>query len=105
MPDLGHYHQRHQWVGDGIGTTFVLITSSAMISLLKNVIPSQVRIPCYTVIIATFVTVDMVWQPMLEIHQVLGLFIPLIVVNCHSRSGEAYANKAPVPWPSPIPQE
>ncbi|NLV92453.1 MAG: electron transport complex subunit E [Firmicutes bacterium] len=83
----------------GLATTFVLICSSAMISLLKNVIPSQVRIPCYTVIIATFVTVvDMVLAANApEIHQVLGLFIPLIVVNCIILGrAEAYANKAPV---------
>lgn len=71
-------------VGMGLATTFVLICSSALISLLRKVIPDKVRIPAYIVVIATFVTiVDLFMNAYLpDLHQVLGLFIPLIVVNC-----------------------
>jgi len=68
----------------GMATTFVLLSSSAMISLLRKVIPSQVRIASYIVIIATFVTVAdrflAAFFP--EISKSLGPYIPLIVVNC-----------------------
>lgn len=68
----------------GLATTFVLILSSAMISALKNVIPKQVRIATYILIIATFVTVaDYLIQAVsLEVYKALGAFIALIVVNC-----------------------
>ena len=68
----------------GLATTLVLICSSALISLLKNLIPAKVRIPAYIIVIATFVTiVDLVMHAYLpDLHSVLGLFIPLIVVNC-----------------------
>ena len=68
----------------GLATTFVLICSNMVISLLKNLIPDKVRIPAFIVVIATFVTVvQLVMQAYLPgIHEVLGLFIPLIVVNC-----------------------
>jgi electron transport complex protein RnfE len=68
----------------GAATTFVLVCSSALISLLKKVIPDKVRIPAYIIVIATFVTiVDLVMHAyMPDLHSVLGLFIPLIVVNC-----------------------
>ena len=68
----------------GLATTFVLICSNMVISLLKNLIPDKVRIPAFIVVIATFVTVvQLVMQAYLPgIYEVLGLFIPLIVVNC-----------------------
>lgn len=86
-------------VAMGLATTFVLVCSSAMISLLKSLIPKEVRIACYTVIIATFVTiVDYILAAFLpDMHQVLGLYIPLIVVNCIILArAETYASKAPV---------
>ena len=68
----------------GLATTFVLICSNVVISLLKNLIPDKVRIPAFIVVIATFVTmVQLLMQDYLPaIYEVLGLFIPLIVVNC-----------------------
>ena len=68
----------------GLATTFVLICSNVVISLLKNLVPDKVRIPAFIVVIATFVTmVQLLMQAYLPaIYEVLGLFIPLIVVNC-----------------------
>ena len=68
----------------GLATMFVLVCSNTAISLLKNVIPDKVRIPAFIVVIATFVTiVQLLMQAYLPgIYDVLGLFIPLIVVNC-----------------------
>ena len=68
----------------GLATTFVLICSNVVISLLKSLIPDKVRIPAFIVVIATFVTmVQLLMQAYLPaIYEVLGLFIPLIVVNC-----------------------
>ena len=68
----------------GLATTFVLVCSNVVISLLKNLIPDKVRIPAFIVVIATFVTmVQLLMQAYLPaIYEVLGLFIPLIVVNC-----------------------
>ncbi|MGM0652542.1 MAG: electron transport complex subunit RsxE, partial [Bacillota bacterium] len=85
--------------GMGLAATAVLVAANFVVSLLRNYIPTQVRIPCFIVIIATFVTIiDMVllaFQPTL--HEALGVFVPLIVVNCVilSRS-EAFASKRPV---------
>jgi electron transport complex protein RnfE len=68
----------------GLATTFVLICSNMVISLLKNLIPDKVRIPAFIVVIATFVTlVQLLMQAYVPaIYETLGLFIPLIVVNC-----------------------
>ncbi len=68
----------------GLATTFVLICSNVVISLLRNLIPDKVHIPAYIVIIASFVTmVEMVMQAYIPaLYASLGLFIPLIVVNC-----------------------
>ena len=68
----------------GLATLFVLVCSNVVISLLKNLIPDKVRIPAFIVVIATFVTmVQLIMQAYLPaIYDVLGLFIPLIVVNC-----------------------
>ena len=86
----------------GLATTFVLIMSNLVISLLKNFIPDKVRIPCFIVVIASFVTVvQLVMQAYVpDIYETLGLFIPLIVVNCIVLGrAEAFASKNPV-WPS-----
>jgi len=83
-------------IGMGLATTFVLVCSSALVSLLRKVIPEKVRIPAYIVVIATFVTiVDLFMNAYLpDLHQVLGLFIPLIVVNCIVLGrAEAFASK------------
>lgn len=68
----------------GLATTFVLLMSNTLVSLLRAFIPRQVRIACYILIIATFVTMtDYLIQAIsLELHQALGAFISLIVVNC-----------------------
>jgi electron transport complex protein RnfE len=80
----------------GVATTFVLIGSSTLVSLLRNVIPKQVRIATYIVIIATFVTiVDYIIQAIsLDLYNALGAFIQLIVVNCIILGrAEAFASK------------
>ena len=71
-------------IGMGIATTFVLVLSNILISLLRNVIPKQVRIACFIVVIATFVTVvELLMQAFAyPLFLKLGIFIPLIVVNC-----------------------
>ena len=68
----------------GLATAFVLICSNTVISTIKNFIPDQVRIPAYIVVIASFVTIlQMCMQAFLPaLYSTLGLFIPLIVVNC-----------------------
>ena len=89
-------------LGMGIATTFVLIGSNVVISLLKNVIPDKVRIPAFIVVIATFVTiVDLVMQAYVPaLYETLGIFIPLIVVNCIVLGrAEAFASKNTV-WSS-----
>ncbi|MDQ1296183.1 MAG: H+/Na+-translocating ferredoxin:NAD+ oxidoreductase subunit [Bacteroidota bacterium] len=83
-------------MGMGIATTFVLIGSNVVISLLSGVIPDKVRIPAFVVIIASFVTiVDLLMQAFVpSLYQALGIFIPLIVVNCIVLGrAEAYASK------------
>lgn len=87
-------------LGMGLATTFVLVMSNMLISLLKNVIPSTVRIPAYIVVIATFVSiVDLVLQGFVPaLASSLGLFIPLIVVNCIVLGrAESFASKNSVP--------
>jgi len=71
-------------IGMGVATTFVLVCSNVLISLLRNVIPKQVRIACFIIVIATFVTVvELVMQAFAyPLFLKLGIFIPLIVVNC-----------------------
>lgn len=86
-------------LGMGLAATFVLVSSNALVSLLRKVIPDAVHIPCYIVIIATFVTaIDLLMQAYLpELSASLGIFIPLIVVNCIILGrAEAYASKNPV---------
>ena len=82
----------------GIAVTFVLMGSNLVISLLRNVIPDKIRIPAFIVVIATFVTlVEMVLHAyMPAIYNALGIFLPLIVVNCcilGEAEGFAYQNK------------
>jgi electron transport complex protein RnfE len=83
-------------LGMGLATTFVLFGSNTVVSLIKNLIPDKVRIPSYIVIIATFVTVvEMVMQAFVPaLFESLGIFIPLIVVNCIVLGrAEAFASK------------
>jgi electron transport complex, RnfABCDGE type, E subunit len=83
-PTLGTTSSAPNGLAMGLATTFVLICSNVVISLLKNLIPSQVRIPAFIVVIATFVTlVQMSMEAYVPaLYDSLGLFIPLIVVNC-----------------------
>ena len=83
-PTLGTTSSAMNGMSMGLATTFVLICSNVAISLLKNIIPDKVRIPAFVVVIATFVTiVEMVMQAYIPaLFDSLGLFIPLIVVNC-----------------------
>ncbi len=73
-----------QGIGMGLATTFVLVFSNLVISLLRNTIPEKVRIPSFVVVIATFVTiVDLLMKAYVpSLSQSLGVYIPLIVVNC-----------------------
>lgn len=83
-------------LGMGIATTFVLIGSNVVISMLANLIPDKVRIPAFVVIIASFVTVvDLLMQAYVPgLYDKLGIFIPLIVVNCIVLGrAEAFASK------------
>ncbi len=83
-------------IGMGLAATFVLVCSNCLVSALRKVIPAAVHIPCYIVIIATFVTaVDLLMQAYLpELSASLGIFIPLIVVNCVILGrAEAFASK------------
>ncbi len=83
-------------LGMGVAVIFVLMCSNIVISLLRKVIPSAVRIPAFVVVIASFVTiVDMVMEGFApDLHAALGVFIPLIVVNCIILArAEAFASK------------
>lgn len=83
-------------IGMGAATTFVLVFSNLLIAALKNVIPNKVRIAAFIVIIATFVTiVDLVMKAFTpDLYATLGIFIPLIVVNCIILGrAEAFAQK------------
>ncbi|MBD3225782.1 MAG: RnfABCDGE type electron transport complex subunit E [Caldithrix sp.] len=95
-PTLAVTSSAENGIGMGLATTFVLVMSNLVISIFKNVIPARVRIPSFIVVIATFVTiVDMGLQATLyDLHKTLGLFIPLIVVNCLILGrAEAFASK------------
>lgn len=86
-------------IGMGLATTFVLVGSNLVISLLKSFIPQKIRIPAFVVVIATFVTVvSMIMQAFLpELNKSLGIYIPLIVVNCIILArAEAFASRNPV---------
>ncbi|MCD6178695.1 MAG: electron transport complex subunit E [Bacteroidales bacterium] len=95
-PTLGVTTSALNGLGMGLATTFVLIGSNMVVSAVKDFIPDKVRIPSYIVIIATFVTiVELVMQAYLPaLYNQLGLFIPLIVVNCIVLGrAEAFASK------------
>ncbi len=95
-PTLGVTTSANNGLGMGLATLFVLILSNCAISAVKNFIPDKVRIPCYIVIAATFVTVvDLSMAAYLPtLHAKLGIFIPLIVVNCLILGrAEAFASK------------
>lgn len=83
-------------LGMGAAVTFVVILSNMIISLIKDIVPSSIRIPIYIVVIAAFVSVvDMTMAAFLpDLHKALGIFIPLIVVNCIILGrAEAFASK------------
>lgn len=95
-PTLGTTTSAINGMSMGIATMFVLIMSNIVVSLVKNVIPAKVRIPSFIVIIASFVTVvQLVMQAYVpDLYNTLGVFIPLIVVNCIILGrAEAFASK------------
>ena len=95
-PTLGVTSTAFYGLGMGLATTFVLVMSNLVISVLRNIIPNKVRIPSFIVVIASFVTiVEMVMEAYLpDMFEQLGLFIPLIVVNCLILGrAEAFASK------------
>jgi electron transport complex protein RnfE len=95
-PTLAMTQSLENGVGMGLATTFVLVCSNLSISLLKNVIPKQVRIACFIIVIATFVTlVELLMQAFTyPLFLKLGIFLPLIVVNCIVLGrAEAFASK------------
>jgi electron transport complex protein RnfE len=86
-------------IGMGLATTFVLVLSNFLVASLRKLIPDKVRIACYIVIIASFVIiVELTMQAYFyKLYKALGLFIPLIVVNCIILGrAEAFASKNPV---------
>lgn len=95
-PLLGVTTQVSNAIGMGASVIFVLLCSNIMVSLLRKIIPDSVRIPCYIVIIASFVTiVEMVTHAFVPaIYDALGVYLPLIVVNCVILGrAEAFAGK------------
>ena len=95
-PTLGVTSSAFNGLGMGIATLFVLLMSNIVVSIIKSQIPSKVRIPAFIIIIASFVTiVEMVLEAYIPfLFEQLGLFIPLIVVNCLSLGrAEAFASK------------
>jgi len=95
-PTLGVTTTAINGLGMGLATTFVLVMSNLVVSLIKNLIPNKVRIPSFIVIIASFVTiVELTMQAYTPaLFEALGLFIPLIVVNCIVLGrAEAFASK------------
>ena len=95
-PTLGTTTSAVNGLGMGLATTFVLVMSNIVVSLVKKQIPDKVRLPSFIVIIASFVTiVELLMQAYVpDLYDVLGLFIPLIVVNCIILGrAEAFASK------------
>jgi len=95
-PTLGVTTKMQFGIGMGLATTFVLVGSNILVSMLRKVIPSKVRIACYIIVIATFVTiVELLMQAYTyKLFLDLGVFIPLIVVNCIVLGrAEAFASK------------
>jgi electron transport complex protein RnfE len=98
-PTLAVTTSAENGLGMGLATTFVLLCSNVAVALLRKVIPSKVRIPAYIVLIASFVTVVQLCMEayVYDLYQALGIFIPLIVVNCIILGrAEAFASKNPV---------
>jgi electron transport complex protein RnfE len=98
-PTLGVTTTMENGVGMGLATTFVLVCSNMLVSLMRKVIPPKIRIACFIIIIATFVTVvEQVMQAYAYgLFKTLGIFIPLIVVNCIVLGrAEAFAFKNPI---------
>ena len=98
-PTLAVSTQAFNGIGMGVSTTAVLVLSNLVISALRKLIPDQVRLPAYIVIVASLVTVTELLMKAYTpaIYAELGLYIPLIVVNCIILGrAEAYANKNPV---------
>lgn len=86
-------------LGMGAASTFVLVCSNIVVAILRKLIPSKVRIPAFIIIIATFVTIVQLCMEawVYGLYQSLGIFIPLIVVNCLILGrAEAFASKRPV---------
>ena len=101
-PTLGVTTSMQNGLGMGLATLFVLMMSNIFISLVKSLIPNMVRIPCYIVMIASFVTIiNLLMEAYLPaLHEQLGIYIPLIVVNCIILGrAEAFASKNNV-WQS-----
>jgi len=95
-PTLGTTTSAFNGMGMGLATAFVLVGSNVVVSMVKNMIPDKVRIPAFIVIIASFVTiVELIMQAYVPaLYEQLGLFIPLIVVNCIVLGrAEAFASK------------
>lgn len=95
-PTLGVTSSAFNGLGMGLATLFVLLMSNIVVSLIKSQIPNKVRIPAFIVIIASFVTVvEMVLEAFIPfLYEQLGIFIPLIVVNCLILGrAEAFASK------------
>ncbi len=95
-PTLGVTSSAVNGLGMGVATLFVLLMSNIVVSLIKKQIPSKVRIPAFIIIIASFVTiVEMVLEAFIPfLYEQLGIFIPLIVVNCLILGrAEAFASK------------
>ncbi|MEK7227088.1 MAG: electron transport complex subunit E, partial [Bacteroidota bacterium] len=91
-------------IGMGIAATFVLLGSNIIISLMRKIVPERIRIPCYIVVIATFVTINELvmkaYSPALD--RALGIYVPLIVVNCIILGrAESFAAKN-TPWLSVV---
>ncbi|HEX9874224.1 MAG TPA: electron transport complex subunit E [Deferrimonas sp.] len=98
-PTLAVTTSAENGLGMGLATTFVLLCSNAAIALLRGVIPAKVRIPAFIVIIASFVTVVQLCMEayVYDLYKALGIFIPLIVVNCVILGrAEAFASKNPL---------
>ena len=98
-PTLGLTTAAISCLGMGAAVTFVLIFSNIIISLLRNIIPDKVRIPCFIVIIATFVTIVRMFLEAFvpDLYASLGVFLPLIVVNCIILGrAESFASHNPV---------
>jgi Na+-translocating ferredoxin:NAD+ oxidoreductase subunit E len=95
-PALGTTTSAYNGMGMGLATMFVVIMSNIVVSLIKDFVPNKVRIPSYIVIIASFVTIVDLGMAgyMPALHEQLGLFIPLIVVNCFVLGrAEAFASR------------